>query len=130
MRAAITGHLVFSTLHTNNAASSIVRLEDMGLMPYMVSSSLSGIVAQRLMRKVIRSGLLREVPPTEEEVMMLGGSTERIRRANGCPLCNYTGYRGRTAIHEILLIDRSTEDDHGRASVEAIQKLCGEQSGQ
>ena len=72
---------------------SIVRLEDMGLMPYMVSSSLTGIVAQRLMRKVCPD-CYEEVPPTEREVMMLGGSTERIRRANGCPLCNYTGVSG------------------------------------
>ncbi|WP_411338145.1 GspE/PulE family protein [Ruminococcus gauvreauii] len=129
VRAAITGHLVFSTLHTNNAASSIVRLEDMGLMPYMVSSSLTGIVAQRLMRKVCPD-CCEEVPPTEEEVMMLGGSTERIRRANGCPLCNYTGYRGRTAIHEILLIDREVRKMiMDGASVETIQNYAVSSQG-
>lgn len=105
VRAAITGHLVFSTLHTNDAVSSIARLEDMGLVPYMVSSSLIGIIAQRLMRKVCPD-CAEEVEPTEEEVSMLHNSTAKIKKPKGCPLCNYTGYRGRIAIHEILQIDK------------------------
>lgn len=105
VRAAITGHLVFSTLHTNDAVSSIDRLEDMGLKPYMVSSSLVGIVAQRLMRKVCPD-CAEETVPTEEETAMLGQGTEIIKKPKGCPLCNYTGYRGRIAIHEIIQIDR------------------------
>lgn len=105
VRAAITGHLVFSTLHTNDAVSSIDRLEDMGLKPYMVSSSLVGIVAQRLMRKVCPD-CGEDAAPTEEEAAMLGQWTGTIKKPKGCPLCNYTGYRGRIAIHEIIQIDR------------------------
>lgn len=105
VRAAITGHLVFSTLHTNDAVSSIARLEDMGLVPYMVSSSLVGIIAQRLMRKVCPE-CAEEAEPTEEEAAMLSPAASRIMRPKGCPACNYTGYRRRIAIHEILYIDK------------------------
>lgn len=104
-RAAITGHLVFSTLHTNDAASSIVRLEDMGLAPYMVASSLVGIIAQRLMRKLCPE-CAQESITTQDDERLLGKRLPRIRRAKGCPACNYTGYSGRIAIHEILVIDR------------------------
>lgn len=105
VRAAITGHLVFSTLHTNNAVSSVARLMDMGLYPYMIASSLAGIIAQRLMRKVCPDCAKEDIP-TPEEAKLLGPGVKRIRRAQGCPLCNYTGYRGRVAIHEILVIDK------------------------
>lgn len=104
VRAAITGHLVFSTLHTNDAVSSITRLEDMGLPPYMVSGSLVGIIAQRLMRKVCPD-CCETVEASEAEAEILGGPAE-IKRARGCPQCSYTGYRGRVAIHEILYVDK------------------------
>lgn len=105
VRSAITGHLVFSTLHTNDAASSIIRLEDMGLAPYMVSNSLVGIVAQRLMRKVC-TDCCEEEHPNSEERQLLGEDIPVVKRAKGCPQCNYTGYRGRIAIHEVLLVDK------------------------
>lgn len=104
VRAAITGHLVFSTLHTNDAVSSIARLEDMGLAPYMVSSSLVGIVAQRLMRKVCPE-CAEERMATDEEAALLGHKKIMLKHVKGCPACNFTGYRGRIAIHEILNID-------------------------
>lgn len=104
VRAAITGHLVFSTLHTNDAVSSVSRLEDMGLAPYMVAGSLVGVIAQRLMRKVCPD-CGEEVWTTEEEAGMLGGM-RKIKKAKGCAQCNYTGYRGRIAIHEILYVDK------------------------
>jgi type IV pilus assembly protein PilB len=104
IRAAITGHLVLSTLHTNNAAASIVRLIDMGMEPYMISSALVGVVAQRLMRKLCPECAYEE-EPTEEERLILGGEIPKVRRAKGCPRCNNTGYRGRVAIHEIIAID-------------------------
>lgn len=104
IRAAITGHLVLSTLHTNNAAASIVRLLDMGMEPYMIASSLVGVVAQRLMRKVCdRCGETREA--TEEEKAILPSGITHVREARGCNHCNNTGYKGRIAIHEILMID-------------------------
>lgn len=103
VRAAITGHLVFSTLHTNDAVSSVVRLIDMGVEPYLVANSLIGIVAQRLVRKVCpECGYWTK--PTEEETLLVG-RLPRIRKGRGCNVCNHTGYSGRKAIHEILSID-------------------------
>ena len=104
VRAAITGHLVLSTLHTNNAISSIVRLVDMGLEPYMIANSLVGVVAQRLMRKVCPD-CCEIVGTTEIEKRLLGEDTATVKKAVGCPKCNNTGYRGRIAIHEIAAID-------------------------
>ena len=111
VRAALTGHLVFSTLHTNDAASSAIRLKDMGLEPYLIANSMVGVVAQRLMRKVCTDcSKLEEITPEEEKLLGISLSyTERprmIRKACGCPACNHTGYRGRVAVHEILMIDR------------------------
>lgn len=105
VRAALTGHLVFSTLHTNDAASSAIRLKDMGLEPYLIANSMVGVVAQRLMRKVCKECAV-ESEPTEEEIRMLGERIPRIKKACGCPACNNTGYKGRVAVHEILQIDK------------------------
>ncbi|MCI9144563.1 MAG: type II/IV secretion system protein [Lachnospiraceae bacterium] len=104
VRAAITGHVVLSTLHTNDAASSVVRLEDMGVDTYLIANSLVGLVAQRLMRKVC-TNCSQETDTTAEERRLLGEDVKRIRRGVGCAQCNNTGYRGRIAIHEILAVD-------------------------
>ena len=104
IRAAITGHLVLSTLHTNDAISSIVRLIDMGMEPYMISSALVGVVAQRLMRKLCENcAITRDI--TEEEEGILPTDIRQVARAVGCNRCNKTGYNGRVAIHEIVSID-------------------------
>ena len=104
MTAAETGHLVFSTLHTNDAVSSIIRLIDMGVEPYMVANSLVGLVAQRLVRVVCpECGYWDE--PTEQEKAFIGPKITRVRRAQGCNSCSHTGYVGRRAIHEILCVD-------------------------
>lgn len=105
VRSALTGHLVFSTLHTNDAASSAIRLKDMGLEPYLIANSMVGVVAQRLMRKVCQDCAVEEAP-TEEETQMVGENLPRIKRPKGCPVCNNTGYKGRIAVHEILHIDK------------------------
>lgn len=108
VRAALTGHLVFSTLHTNDAASSAIRLKDMGLEPYLIANSMVGVVAQRLMRKVCRECAV-SVPLSEAEKALLGIGAEEnfvVKKPCGCPACNNTGYRGRLAIHEILPIDK------------------------
>ena len=103
IRAAITGHLVLSTLHTNDAASTVTRLVDMGVAPYMVATSLIGIVAQRLC-KVVCNECKTPRLSTEEDNQLMGISESiTIYDACGCPKCNNTGYTGRTAIHEILL---------------------------
>lgn len=102
IRAAITGHLVLSTLHTNDAASTIVRLIDMGVAPYMVATSLIGVVAQRLVKVLCPKCCRPRMSNQEEnELMHISGSVQ-IYDAVGCQECNGTGYRGRTAIHEII----------------------------
>jgi type IV pilus assembly protein PilB len=109
--AAITGHLVMSTLHTNDALTSIVRLEDMGVPAYLVGNSLAGLVAQRLVRKVCPH--CREVyEPSDLELFNLDTTREQLPqlvRGRGCHLCNNTGYKGRIAVHEIVLINRTLQ---------------------
>ncbi|MBS1317363.1 MAG: Flp pilus assembly complex ATPase component TadA [Lachnospiraceae bacterium] len=106
VRAAITGHVVLSTLHTNDAVSSIVRLEDMGVETYLVANSLVGLVAQRLLRKVCPN-CAKEVETTEQERLFLGEDVKTVRKGMGCSHCNNTGYKGRIAVHEILAIDNT-----------------------
>ncbi|MGV8906427.1 MAG: GspE/PulE family protein [Acetobacterium sp.] len=105
VRAAITGHLVLSTLHTNDAVSAIVRLIDMGVEPYMVANSLTGVVAQRLVKKIC-SNCKEAYQTSENEKELLGHEVTTLYRGKGCHLCNNTGYKGRIAIHEILAIDK------------------------
>lgn len=103
IRAAITGHLVLSTLHTNDSASTVSRLVDMGVAPYMLASSLIGIVAQRLVKKICPHCKKPRMSTQEENELMGIPNSIQIYDAVGCKDCNNTGYRGRTAIHEILL---------------------------
>ncbi|HHY22418.1 MAG TPA: type II secretion system ATPase GspE [Bacilli bacterium] len=107
IRASLTGHLVLSTLHTNDSLSSITRLIDMGVEPFLVSASLNGVVAQRLVRRVCRDCRAeQEVTEREKEIFAKNNlQIERIIRGKGCPACNMTGYKGRVAIHEVLLLD-------------------------
>ena len=104
VRAAITGHMVLSTLHTNDAVSSIVRLEDMGVETYLVANSLVGLVAQRLVRKVCPH-CARQMETTEQERLFLGEDVRVVTRGTGCTKCNNIGYKGRVAVHEILAIN-------------------------
>jgi general secretion pathway protein E len=112
IQASLTGHLVFSTVHTNDAASAITRLVDMGVEPFLVASSLTAVMAQRLVRRVCHhcrepyrptAEELKEVALTPEAVARAGNPT--IYRASGCEACGRTGYRGRTGIYEMLLVD-------------------------
>ena len=104
VRAAITGHMVLRTLHTNDAVSSIVRLEDMGVETYLVANSLVGLVAQRLVRKVCPH-CARQMETTEQERLFLGEDVRVVTRGTGCTKCNNTGYKGRIAVHEVLAIN-------------------------
>jgi type IV pilus assembly protein PilB len=104
IRSAITGHLVLSTLHTNDALSSIVRLEDMGIEPYLVANSLCGLVAQRLIR-LICPYCKESYIPTDQEIKLLNDKPPLLYHGKGCPACNQTGYKGRIAIHEVVEID-------------------------
>ncbi len=103
--AAITGHLVLSTLHTNDAISTIARLEDMGVDPYLIASSLNGVVAQRLVRKICPN-CKKAYTPSENELRLLNSNTVKLYKGEGCHICNFTGYKGRQSIHEIVIIDK------------------------
>jgi type IV pilus assembly protein PilB len=109
IRAALTGHLVFSTLHTNDAPSSTVRLIDMGMKPYLVASSLQAAIAQRLVRRIC-SACKESYHPHPEEIREAGYDPDEYAdieffKGKGCERCNQSGYRGRTAIHETMVMD-------------------------
>ena len=106
VQASITGHLVVSTLHTNSAASTVTRLADMGIEPYLIADSTVGIIAQRLIRKLCPE-CKEAYEASEEEKELLGIDTAEpkiIYRAKGCPKCDNTGFRGRTGVYEIMPI--------------------------
>ncbi|MFW6022183.1 MAG: type II secretion system ATPase GspE [Halanaerobiaceae bacterium] len=111
VRAALTGHLVLSTLHTNDAVSSISRLVDMGIEPYLVASTVIGIMAQRLIRRLCKK-CKREHQPGAEELILLGDDSEEhtFYEPNGCPRCNSTGYKGRIAVHEVFVMDENIKE--------------------
>jgi len=112
LTAAITGHLVLSTLHTNDAISSISRLVDMGVQRYMVAVALMGVISQRLIRKLCPH-CLQSYIPGEHELRYLGLDLDKeitFKKAQGCSRCNYSGYKGRIAVHEILLIDQGLRE--------------------
>lgn len=108
IRVALTGHLVFSTLHTNDAAGAITRLLDMGVEPYLVSSSIECIIAQRLVR-VICAECKQAIKPTKEILEEFGVKEKLLNftlfKGKGCEKCRFTGYKGRTGIYEILIMD-------------------------
>ena len=106
IRASLTGHLVLSTLHTNDALSTVARLIDMGVEPFLVATSLSGVVSQRLVRRVCRD-CQEEQEPTKREIDIFarrGLKIEKVMRGRGCPTCNMTGYKGRIALHELMVM--------------------------
>jgi general secretion pathway protein E len=108
INASLTGHLVLSTLHTNDAAGAATRLIDMGVEPFLVASSVLGIIAQRLIRRICQKCKEPHVP-TAFEMTELGLAQlpegSQIFRAVGCPSCSHSGYSGRTVIHELMVVD-------------------------
>ena len=111
MEAALTGHLVFSTLHTNDSFSAPTRLIDMGIEPYLIASALIGVTAQRLVRKICNN-CKTEVKPSRYILEQLGIEDENtvFYKGKGCPICNNTGYKGRIAVQEVLKIDDNIRD--------------------
>ncbi|RED61706.1 GspE/PulE family protein [Cohnella lupini] len=107
IRASLTGHLVLTTLHTNDSVSSITRLRDMGIESYLLASSILGIVAQRLVRRICPDCKTTYKPSDQERFMLEGRGikTDALHRGIGCGSCNRTGYRGRVAIHEVLVVN-------------------------
>jgi len=108
VEAALTGHLILSTLHTNDAPSTVTRLIDIGIPPYLIVSTLEAIIAQRLVRTIC-SECREEYLPSDEELHELGltradSAGRRFARGKGCERCNYSGHRGRRAIFEIMVL--------------------------
>ncbi|MBU1045002.1 MAG: Flp pilus assembly complex ATPase component TadA [Candidatus Omnitrophica bacterium] len=116
VQSALTGHLIFSTLHTNDAPSAVARIVDMGIKPYLVGATLQAILAQRLIRLLCPDCKQSYKPPKDEiRILEIKPNSEiEIFKAGGCPLCAHTGYLGRTGIFELLMID------------EKIRRLAGE----
>lgn len=112
IRAAITGHIVLSTLHTNDAPSTIARLEDMHIEPYLISTSITGVIAQRLVRKVCHHcNEVYEASEYEKEMLEVDKNQSlSLVRAKGCPLCQNIGYKGRIGIYEIMEINREIRE--------------------
>ena len=127
VRAAITGHLVLSTIHTNDTVSTVYRLIDMGIPSYMIAASVVGIVAQRLLR-VICPKCKASYTPNKNELDMAGievwsASEMTFYKGMGCPECNQQGYKGRMAVHEILVFDSTLRElIHNNASVGDLRK--------
>jgi general secretion pathway protein E len=113
IQASLTGHLVLSTVHTNDAAGAITRLVDMGVQPFLVASSLVGVLAQRLVRVLCRDCKEAYVPTAEEReqagltdaIWKQAGNPSHVYRARGCPACQQTGYQGRTGIYELMMVN-------------------------
>jgi MSHA biogenesis protein MshE len=130
LRAAMTGHLVFSTLHTNNAVSAVSRLLDMGAQGYLIASALDGVLAQRLVRKICESC----VQPAEVGVHQAAwlsrylGAEEiqalKVAEGVGCTYCNMTGYRGRVGIYELLEVDAPIADAIRRSDLTGVEQLA------
>ena len=125
IRASITGHLVLSTIHTNDSASSVARLVDMEIEPYLVSSSVVGVIAQRLVRNICPRCKTAYRPEHSEMMLLKMKEPAPLYKGTGCPYCNNTGYKGRSAIHEILLMTREIREIINRGgSVDQIRQAA------
>ncbi len=107
MRMAITGHLVLSTLHTNDAAGAVTRLIDLGLQPYFVTDALVGVISQRLIRRLCPECKKEYLSSRRENEILKINQSQKLYKAVGCPACHNTGYQGRIGVHEVL---KMTED--------------------
>jgi type IV pilus assembly protein PilB len=129
VQASLTGHIVFSTLHTNDAPSSITRLRDMGLEPYLITATLEGILAQRLVRKICED-CRTEFEPSAEMLMELNLTPDMVRGkkfyyGRGCDRCNNTGHRGRMGIYELIIMNDDLRDlVSAGASTDELRKAC------
>jgi len=134
LRAALTGHLVLSTLHTNDAVSTAMRLVDMGLEPYLVAASTQAILAQRLIRKLCTNcRSARQLDPSEQSwvqsVMGDNASLEGFREGTGCNQCNHTGFHGRIGVYELLEIDYTLADALRRNDPAGFENAARVQDG-
>lgn len=131
IRAAITGHMVFSTIHTNDVISTVTRLVDMGVEPYLVSSAVAGVMSQRLTRRICNNCKISYELSEEEKALLGVPGIETLYKGTGCQQCNFTGYKGRRAVHEMLVLDQNIRRliNQG-AQQEVIKAYCLEQGMQ
>lgn len=129
VRAAITGHLVFSTLHTNDAPGAIIRLEDMGVEDYLVADALVGVIAQRLVKRLCPA--CKKKGKTNAKEMEILGINEpvTIARPQGCQFCNNTGYKGRVAVHEIMYLNEEMKQVISREKSLDVLRDLAKQNG-
>ncbi|KAB2325311.1 type II secretion system protein GspE [Betaproteobacteria bacterium SCN1] len=129
VQASLTGHLVLATLHTNDAASSVTRLVDMGIEPFLLASSLLGVLGQRLVRRLCPACRAPHAPDAAERALAgLQDADAPLYRAVGCPACNGTGYRGRAGIYELLTVDETLRSMiHDAAPEQALRSYAVEQ---
>lgn len=129
VRAAITGHLVLSTLHTNDAVATIARLADMGVDSYLLAAAIAGVISQRLLRKICANCKTTYNPQTYEcEMLGIPFAQNRVfYKGGGCSMCDYSGYKGRLPVFEILVIDKKHKDMIGRRTpIEKIKQYSKE----
>jgi len=127
VQAALTGHLVLSTLHTNDAPSSITRLVNIGLEPFLVGAAVNGVLAQRLLRRLCKHCKIEERPSEEmaEYLEMQGMAADKVWTAKGCDRCRGTGYSGRVGIYELLAVDDRLRDViAGNPNVSEFRRMC------
>jgi general secretion pathway protein E len=126
VQASLTGHLVLSTLHTNTAVGAVARLRDMGVEPFLLASSLLGVMAQRLVRMLCQD-CRRPAPPNESEARLLGtaNSAATLYHTVGCQACNGSGYRGRSGIYELIPVDEHLQAMiHQGESEQALERYA------
>ena len=131
IQSSLTGHLVFSTLHTNDAASAVTRLLDLGIEPYLVASSVVGVLAQRLVRRICHD-CGKPYQPNDTELRWLNvpeSATSRMRQGAGCAACRQTGYRGRLGTFELLVLDDEVRKLVGSRATASAIKDAGLRSG-
>ncbi|GAK85245.1 general secretion pathway protein E [Vibrio ponticus] len=124
VQASLTGHLVMSTLHTNTAIGAITRLRDMGIEPFLISSSLLGVLAQRLVRTLCSCKQPYSADAAQKALFGLGSEQElTLYKPQGCEKCSGKGYRGRSGIYELLVVDEQVQElIHNEVGEQAIEK--------
>jgi len=133
VEASLTGHLVLTTLHTNSAVAAITRLKNLGIPPYLIASSLNGVVAQRLVRKICDQCKQPYAPSSEElskiRLRVKDPSAIQLYKGVGCAACNHTGYRGRIGVFEVLTVNSAVRDLVANDSTEGTILKAAQESG-
>jgi len=125
VQASLTGHLVLATLHTNDTASSVTRLTDMGVEPFLLSSSLIGVLAQRLVRCLCTECRAEYAPAASELALLEGAHPSILYRPVGCAACGHSGYKRRTGIYELLRVDDALRRlIHDRVSEQSLREYA------